>query len=339
MFVLRPDDISQLRLVQKTHKNKRDYVKATTILMLAIGDSPDEISSRLGISLATVYRYQKLFIELPFDEYLADNYLPYSGKLTDVQCEILKEDLTHELFATTAEIKEHIEHTFHIEMACSSIASLMERLGFSYKKTKIVPGKACPDAQADWVVQFNEYISQLSDNEEVFFIDGVHPMHNTKSEYGWIPKGKEFEILANCGRSRMNINGAINVLNPSEVFIHEDIAVNSQSNIALFEKIMEAHPDKIIRVYSDNAGYNKSNLLKEWLTKYERITLHYIPTYSPNLNPIERLWKFMKKKVINSYYYPTFAEFKKNVLGFFENIKKYTDELESLITLKFNMIT
>jgi len=61
----------------------------------------------------------------------------------------------------------------------------------------------------------------------------------------------------------------------------------------------------------------------------------YLPPYSPNLNLIERLWKFMRKKVINLKYYPKFQQFKDAVKGFFETSSKYKNELAEFITLNF----
>jgi transposase len=324
--------------VQKTNKNKSDYIKASTILMLSFGDHPDEISARLGISVSTVYNHQKRYSEVPLDEFLKDNYQPYEGLLTPEKQAQLKAEMSQYLYVTTAEVKEFIRYEFGIDMACSSISKMLDRLGFSYKKTKLMPGKADAQKQTYWVKWFQEMVSQLAENEIIIFIDAVHPMHNTKSEYGWILKGQDFEIPANCGRSRLNINGAINVLNPAEVYIHEDKAINAQSNIALLEQVIEANPNATIRVFSDNARYNHSKVLKEWLSKHKQIIFDHIPAYSPNLNPIERLWKFMKKMVINSYYYETFAEFKEKVLGFFKNIAQHEDDLKSLITTNFKIV-
>lgn len=337
MLILTPTEVSHLRIVQKTNKNKSDYIKASTILMLSYGDYPEDISARLGISVSTVYNYQKRYSEMPLDEFLKDNYQPYEGLLTPEQLAQLKTELSQYLYITTSEVKEFIRHEFGIDMACSSISKMLDRLGFSYKKTRLVPGKADPVKQSEWVEKFQKIVSQLPENEIVVFIDAVHPMHNTKSEYGWILKGEDFEILANSGRSRLNINGAINVLNPSEVYIQEDDRINAQSNISLLEQIIEAHPGATVRVFSDNARYNHSRILKDWLKEHPEIIFDHIPAYSPNLNPIERLWKFMKKKVINSYYYETFVEFKEEILNFFKNIAQYAEDLKTLITTNFEI--
>ena len=63
----------------------------------------------------------------------------------------------------------------------------------------------------------------------------------------------------------------------------------------------------------------------------------FLPPYSPNLNLIERLWKFMRKKIINTKFYRTKEEFRQAILKFFENINQYKDELSSLMTLNFHV--
>ncbi len=73
--------------------------------------------------------------------------------------------------------------------------------------------------------------------------------------------------------------------------------------------------------------------------KNSKITLIFLPAYSPNLNLIERLWKFMKKIVINNKYYEKPKEFRRKLLDFFENIQIYKKELESLITNNFQIIS
>jgi len=78
---------------------------------------------------------------------------------------------------------------------------------------------------------------------------------------------------------------------------------------------------------ADRASYFTANLVKEWI-KNSTVELIYLPAYSPNLNLIERLWKFLRKKVIDAEYYETFALFRTKVLSFFEHIDDHIDELD-----------
>lgn len=339
MINLNSSDLSRLRTIQKTHKDRSDYIKATTILMLHMGYGAEEISSCLGIGPATVYRYQDRFSSVPLDEFFENRYQSFSGKLSPAQEAQLVQELSDNLYVTCAEVRAFLLEAFGIEYSISSLNDLMHSLGFSYKKTSLVPSKADPVKQQEWVDDFTESISKAADNEVFMFIDGVHPVHNTKSEYAWIPKGKRYEMPANSGGYRVNINGAINILQPEKVHIVEAATINSQTNIKLFSNLLEAYPDKIIYVYSDNAGYNHSKELKAWLKTNPRIVHRFLPPYSPNLNPIERLWKYMKKTTINSFFYETGKEFKNAILDFFKNIETHKEKLYSLITLKFNICT
>ena len=87
----------------------------------------------------------------------------------------------------------------------------------------------------------------------------------------------------------------------------------------------------------DNARYYKCQLVKKYLEN-SRIELMFLPPYSPNLNIIERLWRLLKKEVLYNRYIEKFSDFRKVILEFFENIKDYSSQLESLMTLKFHLV-
>ena len=99
-----------------------------------------------------------------------------------------------------------------------------------------------------------------------------------------------------------------------------------------------AHPkDFPIHLILDNAKYQHCKFVEE-IAKQLKIKLEFLPTYSPNLNLIERLWKFMKKKVLYGKYYEVFQNFKDAITACVDNINnsnEYRKELNSLITFKF----
>ncbi len=87
----------------------------------------------------------------------------------------------------------------------------------------------------------------------------------------------------------------------------------------------------------DNAPYNRSKRVRD-LARELCIRILYLPPYSQNLNPIERLWKFMKKKVMANQYFPDLETFRKEVMLFMRGIRKYKNELSTLITDNFQAI-
>jgi transposase len=214
---------------------------------------------------------------------------------------------------------------------------LLHRIGFCYKKTKQVPCEANLAKQAEFVCNFEKLLTDLPEHVAVFFTDAVHPQHNTRSTYGWIAKGKAKEILSVSGRKRVNINGALNAQAPQEVIIVEAEQINAESTWELYQKIEAAHPEKeVIDVICDNARYYRNKDLQVKLQSC-RIVQIFLPPYSPNLNLIERLWKFMRKKVIDNHFIREFQVFKEKLLEFFENIAQYKNELETLLTPKFHL--
>ena len=106
----------------------------------------------------------------------------------------------------------------------------------------------------------------------------------------------------------------------------------------MLQKIRKANPGKPLLIVLDNAPYNHASPVTE-TAKRLRIALLYLPPYSPNLNLIERFWKFLKRKVARNRYYTTFAEFRRPVQNVLNDIAAYRDELSSLMTERFQLFT
>lgn len=328
-----------LQQMQYSEKNKKKFVKITVLLNLDRGLKEKEIANFLGIDISTIYRYISFYKDKGLDLYLESNYNGYWGKLSSYQISLLRKELKSRIFTTSKEICDWIKETFNIEYTTEGLVPLLHRVGFSYKKTKQVPCEANKEAQENFIKDLRELTDKQQEENSVFyFIDGVHPTHNTRALYGWIETGKEFELPTVSGRDRVNINGAVNAHKPEEVQIVESDKINAQSTKELYQKLIDSNPDKdIIYVIADNAKYYRNKELKEWIlnTKIKQV---FLPPYSPNLNIIERLWKFMRKKAIDPVFYRTKEVFRAGILSFFENIAQYKQELESLLTLNFHVI-
>ncbi len=326
----------QLRKLQQQTKDKRVYRKIAIILGLASGFDYASLSDILSIDKTTIRRYEKDYLFNGMTSYLKDKYKGYWGKLNSFQLAKLNNELNAHLYQTTTAIADWIEREFDVKYNPQGLVHLLHKLGFVYKQTKLIPSKADETAQRDFLNKFNELQENLKENEVIYFGDGVHPQHNTKLANGWIAKGKEKLIKSNTGRTRINLNGLLNP-DTKEVIIREDKTINAESTIELFKETEERNPtkDKIF-IIVDNARYYKNKLVSEYL-ETSKIQLIFLPPYSPNLNLIERLWKFMRKKIINNQYYEKSTEFRRKLLEFFDNIDNYKDELESLLTCNFQI--
>jgi hypothetical protein len=105
------------------------------------------------------------------------------------------------------------------------------------------------------VTKLETQISQLAQEEVVFFADAVHPQHNTRPTHGWIVVGQQRPVACNSFRYRLNINAVVNALNPVELIAHQDKTIESGSTIALFEQILAVNPGKRFHVYCDSTRY------------------------------------------------------------------------------------
>lgn len=104
------------------------------------------------------------------------------------------------------------------------------------------------------------------------------------------------------------------------------------------KQIRKEYPDgKKIVLILDNASYNRAYSVRD-AAKELNIELKFLPPYCPNLNLIERIWKFMKKKILSCTYYPTFSEFQNAIHDFCSGIEIYHEEIKTLFSQKFEII-
>lgn len=337
---LTPTDRALIEELRGNTRDKGAYMKLTVLILLDMKKSYDEIEAILGIGRGSISNCRKKFESDGLDKYLYKNYVPYNGKLGAEDLAALESDVESGLYTTSQEVAAHIEQAFGVSYSESAVRVVLHKLGFVYKKASEVPSKFNEAEQEAFLKQLVPFLTETPENEAVFFVDAVHPQHNTRSTYAWVKKGQDKAVPTNCGRRRININGAMNAHRPEDVIVVEADRINARATIELYDKIQRQNPDKdTIYVVGDNARYYYNAELQAWLDKNPRIIQVFLPTYSPNLNLIERLWKFLRKKVINTKYYPEFQEFRRAVMGFFDNIHQFKPELQSLITFNFQRLS
>ena len=137
------------------------------------------------------------------------------------------------------------------------------------------------------------------------------------------------------GRQRYNVLGALNAISHKLITVVNDSYINAQSVCDLLWKLSRQNLKAPITLVLDNARYQKCKVVWE-LAEALNIELLYLPSYSPNLNLIERLWKFLKKQCLYSKYYDNFGKFKEAISKVLkETHTTHKAELDSLLTLNF----
>jgi transposase len=330
------DKKQRLELLEELRlERSRKYAeRIKVILLLNDGETYRDIARFLFLDEGTISNYRKRYQRGGLDDLINDHYHGKRSRLSSKDLEILTKDLKSKIFPTTQAVIQHIEKKFKVKYSRGGATELLHRLGFSFKKATPVPGKAKRDQQKRFINQYNG----VKPHGLVYFADSTHPEFAPTISYGWIKTGEQFDVKTNSGwRKRVNICGAVELGN-LDVIARSYDTINKQSICDLLRAIRRKNPneDKIYLVL-DGAAYNRAKAVRK-LARKLKIRILYLPPYSPNLNPIERLWKFMKKKVTANRYFEEFDDFKHTVMEFFRGIRKYKSELETLLTDNFPIL-
>ena len=142
-------------------------------------------------------------------------------------------------------------------------------------------------------------------------------------------------VKTSAGRRRFNVLGALNAITHELVMVTNDTYITADSVCELLRRVAMLNLGMPITLVLDNARYQKCAIVTAVALNL-RIELLYLPTYSPNLNLIERLWKFVKKKVLYSKYYANFSDFRNAITDCLNQTHTtHKKELNSLLTLNF----
>ena len=326
-----------IKQLHRNCKQRKHADKLKSILLLDKGYSCVEVGEILLLDDDTIRNYRKIYLDQGPSALLSDNNKGRKSFLTTEQSDLLDKHISEHTYMNSKGIVAWIEKQFSILYSSTGINSLLKRLAFVYKKPVLTPCKANLEKQEEFVMQYKELKQNLAQEDQIYFMDGVHPQHNTIAHYGWIKKGITKHLKTNNGRKRTNINGALNLATKELLYI-EDQRINSQTMIALLHQILEKQKKGKINIILDNARYYHSQIVKDFLKEHPRIILKFIPPYSPNLNIIERLWKILKKKVVYNKFYLKFDDFRKKVLEFLDKQSWNEKEFLNILTDNFQII-
>jgi transposase len=169
----------------------------------------------------------------------------------------------------------------------------------------------------------------------VFFVDAAHFVFGTFLCCLW--SVTRIFIRAASGRQRFNVLGAWNALTHQLIAVTNTTVVNTETMCELLRKIAALGLSGPITLVLDNARYQR-NAVVQALASQLGITLLFLPSYSPNLNLIERLWKFIKRRALYGRYHPTFAEFQAAIQETLDGLPTtHAEQLKTLMTLNFQL--
>jgi len=339
-FYLTEQELIELRAAHKEAKRRgasSSAYKINAIILLGTGWTFWKVKEALLLDEETVSRYVTRYKEGGVSHLLETQYTGRECLLSAEGIENLKSELDSKIYLTTAEVIHYVANEFDVNYSVSGMCDLLHRIGYEYKKPKIVPGNPDIEAQEIFIGQYEQFMLNKKADVEVLFMDAVHPEHNAMAAYGWIKRGKQRALRTNSGRERLNLHGAINA-ETNQITVIESDTVDAYSTINLFGAIEQRYPfASEIMVILDNAPYHHSKEIKKYLKSGSRIRLVFLPSYSPNLNLIERIWKFFKKKVLYNTYYPDIGKFREACIQFFRNFDQFDCEVSRLMSGEFEL--
>ena len=271
------------------------------IVLLAARIKHDEVATILGICSKTVKMIQ---IKLDLKE--TSDLLKISGggrkrKTANVEEEIVNEICDNQ-YHSRQQIADKISEKWGISLSISSVGELLKRNGIKLLKCGSLPAKADPSAQRKFFEKTLQPLMERARNKEVslLFVDASHFVMGC--DFLGRVYGKVRHYVRTCsGRKRYNVLGALNFVTKSLLTVTNDTYITATQVCEMLLKISREYQGKAIYMVLDNASYQKCRIVTD-LAKKLGIHLIYIPPYSPNLNLIERLWKFVKAELRKKYY-------------------------------------
>jgi transposase len=292
--------------------------RANALVLLDRGMSCEDVAELLFIDDDTVRRWHRLYEQDGIEGLAGFGHEGSACRLSAEQQDRLKAWITEVLPRSTRQIGAWIEKEFGVAyQGRSGLIALLHRLGMEHRKPQAIPRKLDEAKQQAFIEEYNALLNGLAGDEAVMFADAVHPTHAVRPVGCWAPKDTKVAVQQASGRDRLNIHGAID-LETGRTRMIDVLTVNAVSTIALLSAIETLFPKKRrIHVFLDNARYHHAEMVQQWLGKPDcRIELHFIPTYCPHLDPIERLWGLMHKHVTHNRCYAKFNDFCSAVLTF-----------------------
>jgi transposase len=322
---------------RQTH-DKRISQRLSAVLWVADGKAQHEVADLLGVTERQVRKWLRLYRTQGLDALCTLQYQGGSGKLRAAQIKRLKTEIATGRFLSAQQIADWIDETFHVHYSARGVRNLLQRIGVSYHKTTGFLWKANPTKQEEFIGTYDRQKSEAGGlKTRRYFVDACHPVWGVEMlSCCWLLVGQRFLVGVGGGRKRLNILGAYC---PDD---HEYLDlrlsrdnINAQQFVNLLRLLRASHPEtERFILYLDNAKYYHAEVVQEYVARHPEFHLEFLPAYSPNLNLIERLWKFLRKKAFTRWH-KTFEDLVAAVSAVLDHLEDYRAELTTLMVEKF----
>lgn len=339
-YIFPEEAIHQLRKYRDNQRDDRLKLRFVALLMLVEEVAIESVASVIGKSVSTIERWGAHYLTRGIDSLNSFQYIPKQTYLKPVQIEQLVSWVKTTNPAKTKQVNAYIKKEFGVSYSVEAVRVLMHTHGLKRIRPKTQPGHPPSVAeQQEFVANYDQMKAECEPGTVFRFVDGMHLVHQNQPGYCWGDPNDPPIMQTNSGRKRLNILGAYNPADMSLVHVTGEASCNGERVIELFENIeaQDADAPQIV-LFSDNATYFYSAQVCEWIDAHPRCWLLPLPPYAPNLNLIERFWKFAKEELVTNTYYEKYKTFRAQVFRFLNHVDRYIDELTTLMVEKFQII-
>lgn len=329
-----PEQIDALHHERFHHPHPRVQQKIEAVYLKSQGLLHKDICRLCRISENTLRSFLWQYLEGGIDRLKRTDWAGTTSEL-DEHRETLEEFFRKNPPRSTAHAAAEIERITGVKRGLTQVRQFLKGMGLKFRKVGMIPAKADADEQREFLD--DRLWPRLRQAQRlrrvVCFVDAAHFVHGTFLGYLWCFT----RLLARgpSGRKRFNVLGAIDAVTHELTTVVNDTVIDALAVCELLRKLSARYAGLPLTLVLDNARYQKCEVVR-LLAVELKIELLYLPSYSPNLNLIERLWKFVKKEVLSCRYYEDFARFKAAIVECLDGVEgKHKEAIASLLTLNF----
>ena len=326
-----------------SNPNQRSRKKCFVVYLRKKGFQRQEVAKMAMIDEDSITNYMNKYDESGLQGLLKENYRKPTSQL-DSYTEQLKELFNQQIPHTVNQAIEIIDKETNIRLKPTACRAFLTKIGLKFRRCGLVPGKAMDDekqCQAQQEFHDHQLQSTLDQAKQgkrtVLFVDAAHFVMG--AFLGMVWSFVRILLPSASGRKRHNVLGAYDPIMHKAITVTNDTYINQDVFCEFLEKISNAYADSElpITMVLDNARYQKCQSVTTKANELN-IELLYLPPYSPNLNLIERLWRFIKKQVLYSKHYDNFNAFRGSIDTCISELgTRFKNEMESLMTMKFQL--
>ena len=197
-----------------------------------------------------------------------------------------------------------IEREFGVRYAVGYLPALLRSIGFSYQKARFVSDHLNEDVRRQWLTETWPQIVATAQAQDAFLLFGDEASFAQWGSLGytWAPVGQQPTVLTTGRRKGYKVWGLVEWFSGQIWWAGQGERLNGAGYCAFLGRLL-AHTDRPLVVIQDGARYHTSKEVQEWqATQAGRLTVYQLPSYSPDYNPIEHLWREVKAGTHNSYF-------------------------------------